>query len=354
MKVVVWYGCYDICVEEVFVLECLLVGWVMICVYWCGICGFDLYEYVVGLVFILVDVLYLLIGLKGQCILGYEFSGEIVEFGVGVLGFVVGDCVMVDVCQYCGICWYCWYGLYNICENFVFMGLMNNGVFVEYVNVLVELLYKLFDYFLIEVGVLIELFVVGLYVVKKVGNIVGQIVVVVGVGMIGLCMIMCVKVVGVGCVIVLEMLVVCKQKVLEVGVSVVVDLKMFDVIVEVWVLMGGYGVDVLFECIGYMVIVKFVIDVICKVGKLVMVGIFEELVLFNFFDIVLIEKEVIGLFVYNGEFVDVICFIVDGCIDVQLFIIGCIVFGDIVVYGFEELVNYKDCNVKIIVQLVVF
>lgn len=64
MCVVVWYGCYDICVEDVLFLVELLFGWVQICVYWCGICGFDLYEYLVGLVFIFVEVLYLFIGFK--------------------------------------------------------------------------------------------------------------------------------------------------------------------------------------------------------------------------------------------------------------------------------------------------
>jgi (R,R)-butanediol dehydrogenase/meso-butanediol dehydrogenase/diacetyl reductase len=46
----------------------------------------------------------------------------------------------------------------------------------------------------------------------------------------------------------------------------------------------------------------------------------------------------------------VIRFIADGRIDVQPLITGRIALGDIVAHGFEELVNHKDRNVKIIVQ----
>lgn len=228
---------------------------------------------------------------------------------------------------------------------------MNNGVFVEYVNVLVNLFYVLLVGFFSEVGVLIELLVVGMYVVKKVGSLFGQNVVVVGVGIIGLSIIMCVCVVGVVQVIVLEMFLVCKVKVLEVGVSQVFDFLWCDVLGEICVFIGGFGVDVSFECIGNKYIVKLVIDVICKVGKCVFVGIFEEFSEFNFFELVFIEKQLFGVFVYNGEFVDVIVFIVDGCFDIVLLVIGCIGLEEIVECGFEELVNNKEYNVKIIVLL---
>ncbi|MEF9673336.1 alcohol dehydrogenase catalytic domain-containing protein [Pseudomonas sp. PCH446] len=39
---------------------------------------------------------------QGQCILGHEFCGEIVEIGAGVQGFSVGEPVAADACQHCG------------------------------------------------------------------------------------------------------------------------------------------------------------------------------------------------------------------------------------------------------------
>lgn len=350
MKAAVWRGRHDVRVEEVRVPDKPAEGWVKIRVHWCGICGSDLHEYVAGPVFIPVDHPHPLTGLEGQCILGHEFSGEIAELGAGVTGFQVGERVTADACQHCGKCYYCTHGLYNICENLAFTGLMNNGAFAEYVNVPAELLYKLPENFPTEAGALIEPLAVGLHAVKKAGNIVGQTVVVVGAGTIGLCTIMCAKAAGAGRIIALEMSSARKKKALEVGANVVIDPKECDAIAEVKALTGGYGADVSFECIGNKATAKLAIDVIRKAGKCVMVGIFEEPSAFNFFEIVSTEKEIIGSLAYNGEFADVIRFIADGRIDVQPLITGRISLADIVSHGFEELVNNKDGNVKIIVQ----
>lgn len=42
---------------------------------WCGICGSDLYEYMVGFIFIFIEEFYLLSKDKVLVVLGYEFSG---------------------------------------------------------------------------------------------------------------------------------------------------------------------------------------------------------------------------------------------------------------------------------------
>lgn len=350
MQAAVWHGRQDIRVQQVPVPQAPPAGWVKIRVHWCGICGSDLHEYVAGPVFIPVDHPHPLTGLKGQCTLGHEFSGEIAEIGEGVTGYTVGERVTADACQHCGTCYYCTHGLYNICENLAFTGLMNNGAFAEFVNVPAELLYKLPDNFPTEAGALIEPLAVGLHAVKKAGSIVGKTVVVVGAGTIGLCTIMCAKAAGAGRIIALEMSSARKAKALEVGASLVIDPKECDAIAEVKAKTCGYGADVSFECIGNKNTAKLAIDVIRKAGRCVMVGIFEEPSCFNFFELVATEKEVFGSLAYNGEFADVIRFIADGRIDVQPLITGRIALADIVTRGFEELVNNKDGNVKIIVQ----
>ncbi|PMV19686.1 butanediol dehydrogenase [Pseudomonas sp. FW305-3-2-15-A-LB2] len=350
MRAAVWHGRNDIRVEDVPLPVSPPAGWVQIRVQWCGICGSDLHEYVAGPVFIPVDAPHPLTGIKGHCILGHEFCGEIVELGAGVQGFSVGESVAADACQHCGTCYYCTHGLYNICENLAFTGLMNNGAFAEWVNVPANLLYKLPANFPAEAGALIEPLAVGMHAVKKAGSLLGQNVVVVGAGTIGLCTIMCAKAAGAAQVIALEMSGARKAKALEVGATHVLDPNQCDALAEVRRLTGGLGADVSFECIGNKHTAKLAIDLIRKAGKCVLVGIFEEPSEFNFFELVATEKQVMGALAYNGEFADVIAFIADGRLDITPLVTGRIQLEQIVGQGFEELVKNKEHNVKIIVS----
>nr|EKV4734006.1 2,3-butanediol dehydrogenase [Pseudomonas aeruginosa]EKX6785821.1 2,3-butanediol dehydrogenase [Pseudomonas aeruginosa] len=350
MRAAVWHGRHDIRVEDVPLPAEPPPGWVQIRVHWCGICGSDLHEYLAGPVFIPVEAPHPLTGLKDQCILGHEFSGEIVRLGNGVTGFAVGQAVAADACQHCGTCYYCRHGLYNICENLAFTGLMNNGAFAEYVNVPANLLYALPAGFPSEAGALIEPLAVGMHAVKKAGSLLGQNVVVVGAGTIGLSTIMCARAAGAAQVIALEMSSARKAKALEVGASQVLDPSRCDALGEIRALTGGLGADVSFEYIGNKHTAKLAIDAIRKAGKCVLVGIFEEPSEFNFFELVSTEKQLLGALAYNGEFADVIAFIADGRLDIAPLVTGRIGLEEIVERGFEELVNNKEHNVKIIVS----
>ena len=350
MRAAVWHGRNDIRVEDVPLPSEPPADWVQIRVDWCGICGSDLHEYVAGPVFIPVDVPHPMTGIQGQCILGHEFCGEIVKLGANVQGFAVGDLITADACQHCGTCYYCTHGLYNICERLAFTGLMNDGAFAEWVNVPANLLYKLPAGFPQEAGALIEPLAVGMHAVKKAGNLHGQTVVVVGAGTIGLCTIMCAKAAGAEQVIALEMSSARKAKALEVGATHVFDPSECDALAEVRAITHGLGADVSFECIGNKHTAKIAIDMIRNAGKCVLVGIFEEPSEFNFFDLVSTEKQVMGSLAYNGEFADVIALIADGSLDITPLVTGRIGLENIVSHGFEELVNNKEHNVKIIVS----
>lgn len=61
-------------------------------------------------------------------------------------------------------------------------------------------------------------------------------------------------------------------------------------------------------------------------------------------------KQLLGALAYNGEFADVIAFIADGRLDIAPLVTGRIGLEEIVERGFEELVNNKEHNVKIIVS----
>ncbi|MCL3029046.1 zinc-binding dehydrogenase, partial [Klebsiella pneumoniae] len=185
---------------------------------------------------------------------------------------------------------------------------------------------------------LIEPLAVGMHAVKKAGSLLGQNVVVVGAGTIGLSTIMCARAAGAAQVIALEMSSARKAKALEVGASQVLDPSRCDALGEIRALTGGLGADVSFECIGNKHTAKLAIDAIRKAGKCVLVGIFEEPSEFNFFELVSTEKQLLGALAYNGEFADVIAFIADGRLDIAPLVTGRIGLEEIVERGFEELV----------------
>lgn len=350
MKAAVWHGRKDIRVEDVPEPSAPEKGWVKIKVLWCGICGSDLHEYLAGPIFIPTEA-HPLTGHAGPVILGHEFAGEIVEVGEGVNNLKIGDRVAPDACQHCGECKFCKMGRYNICEKLAFTGLMNNGAFAEYVNVPAELCYVLPANVGSEAGALIEPLAVGFHAVKQAGDILGDTVAILGGGTIGLSTLQAVKTAGAARAIVIEISAARKEKAKECGADIILDPNEVDIVSKVKELTDDYGADVVLECIGNKLTGPLAVALARKAGTAVMVGIFEEPSAFNFFDVTATEKKIVGSLAYTlSDYNGVAACLADGRMVAAPMITGEIKLTDIVEKGFEELVNNKDSNIKIIVS----
>ena len=77
--------------------------------------------------------------------IGHEFCGEIVEIGIEVRGFNVGDCVSAEGHITCGVCRNCRAGRRHLCMNTVGIGVNRPGAFAEYVSVPAFNVFKLPD-----------------------------------------------------------------------------------------------------------------------------------------------------------------------------------------------------------------
>ena len=66
---------------------------------------------------------------------GHEFSGEIVDMGVEVRGFTVGDRVSAEGHITCGVCRNCRAGRRHLCMNTLGVGVSRSGAFAEYISV---------------------------------------------------------------------------------------------------------------------------------------------------------------------------------------------------------------------------
>ena len=66
---------------------------------------------------------------------GHEFSGEIVDMGIEVKGFEIGDRVSAEGHITCGVCRNCRAGRRHLCMNTVGVGVNRPGAFAEYLSV---------------------------------------------------------------------------------------------------------------------------------------------------------------------------------------------------------------------------
>ncbi|MGB6838610.1 MAG: alcohol dehydrogenase catalytic domain-containing protein [Dehalococcoidia bacterium] len=149
-------------------------GGVLVRVRQCGVCGSDLHFYRGDLPLP-----------PGTC-MGHEIGGEVAEVGPGVQDFRPGDRVCVEPLLVCGTCQYCRSGQYQLCRQRRLLGTPLPGGFARYVQVPAYCLYRLPDAIDFEVGSLIEPLAVAVHGLRLASLSVGDRVLVLGAGTIGL------------------------------------------------------------------------------------------------------------------------------------------------------------------------
>lgn len=118
---------------------------------------------------------------------GHEFSGEVVALGADVRADVgVGDRVAVDPSLFCGRCAECRRGRGNLCENWGATGDTVDGAFAEYVSVPAAQAYRMPDHLSWSEGALVEPVSCAVHGMQRLGVEVGERVLVVGAGTMGL------------------------------------------------------------------------------------------------------------------------------------------------------------------------
>lgn len=152
---------------------------------------------------------------KLPCVIGHEFSGEIVEIGSKVRDFKVGDLVTAETMNWCGECMACRMGMFNQCERLEEIGFSTDGGYAEYLVAKEKYCFhidSLIDIYgtkerALEVGALIEPLAVAFNsIFTRGGGITpGDYVAVYGCGPIGLSAIMLTKAAGASKIIAFEL-----------------------------------------------------------------------------------------------------------------------------------------------------
>ena len=134
------------------------------------------------------------------------------------------------------------------------------------------------------------------------------------------------------------------------GADHVIDPTSTDVVAAVAELTEGRGADVSFECAGLDRVLKSAILSTRAGGTVVNVAIWghEASVAMN--DLVFGEVNLVGSLAYANDHPATIEMVSSGRVDPLQFITGRIELDDIVKLGFEELIDNKEENVKILVR----
>jgi len=221
----------------------------------CGVCGSDMHFYETD-----KDNYILYPGLtKFPCILGHEFSGEIVEVGSAVKDFAVGDFVTAEEMIWCGHCRPCRDGYPNQCKNLEEIGFTIDGAFAEYIAVGAKYCWKLNalrerydDDKIFEAGALVEPTSVaynGIFA-RAGGFKPGAYVAVYGAGPIGLASIALCKASGAAKVIAFEVSEARRELAKKVGADYVYDPRAAKPGEVVMQLTNGEGADLHVEAAG--------------------------------------------------------------------------------------------------------
>lgn len=116
---------------------------------------------------------------------GHEVSGEIVALGKGVKGFSVGQRVTIEPQVVCGKCYPCRHGKYNLCEELKVMGFQTTGTASTYFAAPAERVTPIPQTMDFEDGAMIEPLAVAVHAVRRMGDVEGLNVCVIGAGPIG-------------------------------------------------------------------------------------------------------------------------------------------------------------------------
>ena len=252
-----------------------------------GLCGSDLHIYHWNIAY----------KMKPPMIIGHEFSGVIAETGEGVKDWEKGARVTAEPSAIvCGKCRYCRTGSDNMCAERRVLGYWLNGGFAEYVVVHSRRLHRLPDKVSFDEGALTEPLACCVHGVHELTGIeVGDLVVVIGPGAIGLICAQLAKAEGARVIVVgtsadRERL--AKAKAL--GVDYCVNLAEQDPVALARELSDGDGADVVLECSGSESAVTLGLEIAARQGKYSQIGLFGKPITLDFERIAYKELKVTG------------------------------------------------------------
>jgi L-iditol 2-dehydrogenase len=284
--------------------------------------------------------------------LGHEAGGVITEVGEGVEGLKVGDKVALEPGITCGHCEFCKEGKYNLCPDVVFLATPPvpgcNEEFIEYPA---DYCFKLPDNMTTMEGALIEPLNVGMHAANQAEVMVGDTVVILGSGCIGLCTLLSAKAHGCGTVIVADLVDARLEKAKDLGADYVINSGREDVIKKVDEITGGRFADKVFDTAGSPATIKQTAFLAKRGGTVTLVGISTHPEIeYNFGQVMDKELTIKSVFRYRNLYPRAIAAVSSGAINVKGIVTHVFDF-DHIQDAYDEAVNNKTDLVKAVIKV---
>lgn len=317
----------------------------------CGICGSDLEEYYYGPVVAPVEE-HPLTHQKIPFIIGHEFSGEVVEVGSSVKNVQKGDLVVAHPVLSCGECYWCKKGVMCLCDQMACIGLQRDGAFADYVVVPERNCFRIPEGTDMGVITLFEPCATAVRNVKRGRLKLGDNVLILGAGTVGLLTIQTARLAGAKRIIAVETNEYRSKVALELSADAVFRPDEPDLKKRIMEFTQGEGVQVVIECVGKSESPALALDMVEKGGSVVLVGICPEPSPMLTRNIAREEINIYGVHGYDYDDLQTsIDLIREGRINAAALVTRTIRLEDIVEEGLEKLGPNGQKDIKIVVDM---
>lgn len=208
---------------------------------------------------------------------GHEVSGEIVQLGSEVNGLRVGQKVTIEPQVVCGKCYLCRHGRYNLCEELKVMGFQTTGTASTYFAVDASKIMPLPDEMSFDEGAMIEPLAVAVHAVKRLGDISGMQIAVIGAGPIGILVGQAAKALGAARVLITDISDTRLAKARECGIEYAFNTKVKDFGEALLEAFGPDRADAIFDCAGNDISMGQAIKHARKGSTIILVAVFADM-----------------------------------------------------------------------------
>lgn len=321
---------------------------VLIATCYAGICGTDLHIY------------------RGEfhgrveypAILGHEFGGIIQEVGEDVEGLRVGDRVVVDPIISCHSCPACLSGRLNACRTLKLLGIDLDGGFGQYVAAPASHVHLLPDSIPMTYVPMVEMYALGHHILQRGQVQPGESVAILGAGKLGLSVldVLCHSA-GAALTMVADLQPFRLETARKLGADYTINVTQEDPLERVMEITQGVGVDCVLEAVGHYHAVEGqeaplaqAVKMIRTAGRIVAMGLSEQLSAVHFKTLVLKEAQIIASRVTLGEFPRAIRLMAKGLLHPELLVTDQMAMRDVAA-AFEKVDQEDPSTIKVVLNV---